>query len=289
MLKILNHFKKAWEAYKRNFPPIIISIALIIIIFSLLVGVGFFAILGTEGATEVVNHYIISEGTTDFESPEFLNSINMENIGFFFLFLILGVIITIFLEAGFWGICLKGIKKKVSTGLFFTTIRERGISYFLANILVLLIIVAISLPLILIFYGLFYLLQANLFLSVVYPMIFLLIAPFFIFIFPAVIEGKPIFNSVSQSFIFGKKYYLDLILLPILFYVSSLLSFIPIVGVILNYFLIVPLLVLLICSFYLEVSKSGREKKSRKTKKTGKSVRGRGKSKTRKRVVKGEK
>ncbi len=120
-------------------------------------------------------------------------------------------------------------------------------------------------------------------------MIFLLIAPFFIFIFPAVIEGKSIFNSLSQSFTLGKKYYLDLILLPILFYVSSLLSFIPIVGVILNYFLIVPLLVLLICSFYLEVSKSGREKKSRKTKKTGKSVRGRGKSKTRKRVVKGEK
>ncbi len=285
MLKILNHFKKAWEAYKTNFKPVIISMALIIIILFLLVGAG--------GATKGLNHYIISEGTTDFESPESLDSINMENLGFFFLFL--GAIITIlveiiiFLEAGFWGICLKGIKKKVSTGLFFTTIRERGISYFLASILVLLIIVAISLPLILIFYSLFYPLKITLFLSVVYLMIFLLIAPFFIFIFPGVIEGKSIFNSVSQSFTLGKKYYLDLILLPILFYVSSLLSFIPIVGVILNYFLIVPLLVLLICSFYLEVSKSGREKKSRKTKKTGKSVRGRGKSKTRKRVVKGEK
>lgn len=260
MVNILNHFKKVWGAYKTNFIPIVLSVILITLTILLFFGLGFFALLGTEGATEIANSYLISGEVADFESPDFLQSLNLQTIGFFFLFIILGAILAIFLQAGFWGLCLGGVKKKVNMKTFFTTIRERGIVYFFASLLVLLIIAAISIPLILIFYAVFYLLQLTLLLPITYIILLLFLTPLFIFVSPAVISGKSIFDSLSQSFKLGKENYFDLILLIVLVFIFSMLSFIPIIGIILVYFLIAPLFTLVVCSFYLEISKNNKIK-----------------------------
>jgi len=247
MVKIFRYFKKSFEVYKRNFVPIILSVLLIGIICGLFIGLSIFALFGPKNISTIAESYRMSGEFTDFESQEFSEFLNLQNVGLFLLFIILGGITVIFLQSGFWGVCFHGIKKRVTMKTFFTTIRKRGVSYFLAILLVLIIFFVISLLLSL---------PASIFhpLIPIALLILILITPFFILISPAVISGKGVIESLEQSFKLGKKYYFDLILLIILIYLFSLVSFIPIIGSLLIYFLISPLFTLVICSFYIEAS-----------------------------------
>ena len=258
MAYISKHFKKSFEVYKRNFVPIILSILLIGIIYGLFFGLGIFALFGPKGVSTIAESYMMSGEFTDFESQEFSELLNLQNVGLFLLFIILGGIIAIFLQAGFWGVCFYGIKKRVTMKTFFTIIRKRGISYFLATLLVLIIISVILIFLILP--------------TVIFPpfilvslLILILIIPFFILISPAVISGEGVIESLEQSFKLGKKYYFDLILLIILIFLFSLVSFIPIIGSLLIYFFISPLFTLTICSFYIDVKQKPEKIKQKRT------------------------
>jgi len=245
MVKIFRYFKKSFEVYKRNFVPIILSVLLIGIICGLFLVLSIFALFGPKNINTMTESYMMLGEFTDFEQ-EFSEFLNLQNVGLFLLFMILGGITAIFLQSGFWGICFHGIKKKVTMKTFFTTIRKRGISYFSAILLVLIIFFVISLLLSL---------PATIF-PLFIPItliILILITPFFILISPAVISGRSVIESLEQSFKLGKKYYFDLILLIILIYLFSLVNFIPIIGSLLSYFLISPLFALVICSFYIDV------------------------------------
>ncbi|MCD6274956.1 MAG: hypothetical protein J7J15_02950 [Candidatus Aenigmarchaeota archaeon] len=245
MVKIFRYFKKSFEVYKRNFVPIILSVLLIGIICGLFLVLSIFALFGPKNINTMTESYMMLGEFTDFEQ-EFSEFLNLQNVGLFLLFMILGGITAIFLQSGFWGICFHGIKKRVTMKTFFTTIRKRGISYFSAILLVLIIFFVISLLLSL---------PATIF-PLFIPItliILILITPFFILISPAVISGRSVIESLEQSFKLGKKYYFDLILLIILIYLFSLVNFIPIIGSLLSYFLISPLFALVICSFYIDV------------------------------------
>jgi len=245
MVKIFRYFKKSFEVYKRNFVPIILSVLLIGIICGLFLVLSIFALFGPKNINTMTESYMMLGEFTDFEQ-EFSEFLNLQNVGLFLLFMILGGITAIFLQSGFWGICFHGIKKRVTMKTFFTTIRKRGISYFSAILLVLIIFFVISLLLSL---------PATIF-PLFIPItliILILITPFFILISPAVISGRSVIGSLEQSFKLGKKYYFDLILLIILIYLFSLVNFIPIIGSLLSYFLISPLFALVICSFYIDV------------------------------------
>ncbi len=256
MANILKHFSKAFEAYKRNFVPIILSILLVFITFYLFVGLGIFALFGTEGSATVAEFYMTEGGFTDTYSQELFEQINPQNFGLFLLFLILGGIVAVFLQAGLWGICFQGIKKKVNMKTFFTTIRERGVPYFFASILVGLIVSAILILLIAV-YVVIYLFNPILS-TIVLLLGIVLITPFFVLVSPAVISGKRVSSSLTESISLGKKNYFDLLLLIVLVFIFSLVSLVPILGIILVYFLVSPLFILVICSLYLEVSKSSK-------------------------------
>lgn len=294
MANILKHFSKAFEAYKRNFVPIILSILFIWIVLGLFFGASFLSLFGAENTGTIAESYITSGGFTDLESQELFEQINIQSLGLFFLFLVLGGIVAIFLQTGLWGICFYGIKKKVNMKTFFTTIRERGIPYFFATILVGLIFLAILIPVLVVYIVLYFfspivstivlLLGILMIILMISPLLLfgiLMIFPFFVLIYPAVISGKKLLNSLTESFSLGKKNFSSLMLLfiiiillalavtlpSIVFHYAKLFLIYPTIYIILMFleqiiisFLLMPIILLVIYSFYLEVSKTSKIK-----------------------------
>ena len=263
-MELSNHFKKAWQAYKNNFTPIIFILILFLgIYFSIYLVTEYFA-TPTFSTIEKLNitEHNITENISKEEFSEVLQAYQPVVL-ILILFLIAISVTSILLQAGFWGLCIRGIKRKVNIEIFFSAIKEYGLSYFLATIFILLIFFGV---------GIFCLALSTIFFFIspvlawtgfiVGIVIYFLIMPFFIFISPAIVSGGGVLNSLSQSFSLGKKHYFELLLLiTILFFISFLALIVPIIGTILFYFLIVPLATLTICSYYLEASKKFKKKR----------------------------
>ena len=300
-MKLFIHFKKALQAYKRNFIPI----ALVLLLFLSIYFSIFFALYLVTPTFLMVKKI---QSTGNISEEEFNKSLQAyQPIGLILiLFFIAIVVASVLLQAGFWGLCMKGIKRKVSMGTFFGAIKEHGFSYFLATILVLLIFFGLGifcLALFAIFFSIssifalimsfiekvillslidqiftlsgfilgkfiyFHFICKNLIFCyplflyiIVYFLATLLLMPFFIFVPSAIISGRGVFDSLVQSFSFGKRKYFELLLLILILSLFILISLIPVVGVALFYFLIIPLGSLTICSYYSEISEKKRRK-----------------------------
>ncbi len=263
MCTILKHFRKGFESYKRNFGTLILATLIIFTILFSFVLLGFLAGTGDVEQSLKGSYYLLFSGNTDNTEliSEVFKSTNLSGLGLFVIFFLLGSLITIFLQAGLWGVCLKSIAKKADMNVFFNTIRERGVSYFIANLLIWLILIAVIIPILIIPTILvigFPILVSQGYSSIlmlIYLIPILLITPFFILILPGVVLGKRISESIEQSFSLGKENYSELLLLILIIYSFTLISLIPLIGTPLVY-LLTPLWMLIICSYYLE--KTGR-------------------------------
>jgi len=266
MCAILKYFRKGFESYKRNFGTLILATLIIFIILFSFILLGFLTGTGNVEQSLKGSYYLLFSGNTDNTEliSEIFESINSSNFGILMIFFTLGLFITIFLQAGLWGVCLKSIAKKADMNVFFNTIRERGISYFMANLLIWLILIAIIIPIfiiatiIVIGFPVLASQEYFLFLTIIYLIPMLLITPFFILILPGVVLGKKVSESIEQGFSFGKENYGELLLLILIIYSFSLVSLIPFIGTLLIY-LLTPLWMLIVCSYYLE--KTGKSEK----------------------------
>ncbi len=277
MESIFKHFSKAIEAYKRNFTPIALAVLLMWIISFLSATFGFFAVSGNVYESMEAGYYFLSgEGTEDLYLS---NQLNTNTLGLFLLILIIGGIITMFLQAGLWGLCLEGIKGKTELNAFFTAIEERGISYIFSIALVSLLALSIlfidGFIVVMWFILVYYLTIASHYLVtillliltiVVFLTIFLLSSYIFItcmFIYPAVISGKKIFASLKESMSIGRENYFDMFRILLLYfliwgiYIVCILFSMNFLGYLLIIFLN-PLILLTFCSYYLEYSKKAK-------------------------------
>ncbi|MCK4730131.1 MAG: hypothetical protein KAT28_02325 [Candidatus Aenigmarchaeota archaeon] len=263
MCAILKHFKKGFESYTRNFNTLILATLIIFTTLFSFVLLGFLAGTGDVEQSLKGNYYLLFSGNTEDTElvSEIFESMGLSGLGLLIIFSLLGLIITIFLQAGLWGVCLKSIAKKADMGVFFNTIRERGISYFMANLLIWLILIAVIIPIIIIATIIIIAVpglaapEYSILLMLIYLIPILLITPFFILILPGVVLGKRISKSIEQGFSLGKENYGGLLLLILIVYSFSLISLIPLIGTLLVY-LLTPLWMLIIGSYYLE--KTGR-------------------------------
>ena len=124
-MKLFIHFKKALQAYKRNFIPI----ALVLLLFlSIYFSISFALYLVTPTFLMVKK----IQSTGNISEEEFSKSLQAyQPIGLILiLFFIAIVVASVLLQAGFWGLCMKGIKRKVSMGTFFGAIKEHGFPIF---------------------------------------------------------------------------------------------------------------------------------------------------------------
>ncbi len=266
MCAILKHFRTGFKSYTRNFGTLILATLIIFTTLFSFILLGFLAGTGDVEQSLAGSYYLLFSGNT--EDMELISEIfefmNPSGLGILFIFFLLGSLITIFLQAGLWGVCLKGLAKKADMKVFFNTIKERGISYLIANLLIWLILIAIIIPMLIITTIIVMIAFPTLpvdssVLMLIYLTPIMLISPFFILIIPGVILGKRISESIEQGFSLGKENYNELLLLLLIVYSFSLISFIPFIGTILVY-LLNPLGILIICSYYLEkTGKSGKE------------------------------
>ena len=266
MCAILKYFRKGFESYKRNFGTLILATLIVFIILFSFILLGFLAGTGNVEQSLKGSYYLLFSGNTDNTEliSEIFESMNLSGFGILMIFFTLGLFITIFLQAGLWGVCLKSIAKKADMNVFFNTIRERGISYFIANLLIWLILIAIIIPIliietiIIISFPVLASQEYSIFLMLIYLIPMLLITPFFILILPGVVLGKKVSESIEQGFSFGKENYGELLLLILIIYSFDLVSLIPFIGTLLIY-LLTPLWMLIVCSYYLE--KTGKSEK----------------------------
>ncbi|RLJ00577.1 MAG: hypothetical protein DRP06_01855 [Candidatus Aenigmatarchaeota archaeon] len=266
MCTILKHFKVGFESYNKNFRTLILAT---LIIFTTLVSfilLGFLAGTGDVEQSLKGSYYLLFSGNTGDTGliSEVFEFMGPSNLGILFIFFLLGSIITILLQTGLWGVCLKSIAKKADINVFFNTIKERGGSYIAANLMIWLILIAILIPvlilatIIIVAFPFLALPEYTPLLIITYLIPIWLITPFFILILPGVILGKRISKSIEQGFSLGKENYLELLLLILIIYLFSSISLIPFVGTFAMY-LLTPLWMLIICSYYLEKTGKFRE------------------------------
>ncbi len=262
MINLERYLKIAYKTYKRNFISVIVSVIVILGVFLLfLLPASFLIITQNQNITMPEQTQIGSiDSFSDFQALFLANPLNF--------FIALGLLVSIFLSSGLVGICYHGIKKRVEMKTFFKTLKDRGISYFSATLLILLIFLLI--------YSSF---QATVFflgiegsgaslLNLLAGLVILLVSPFFVLYSPSVISGKNAIHSIRESVKLGRKNYLGLFVLIIVFYVLSLVEIIPVIGLVIECFFLFPLLQIIFCSIYINETKSKRTK--RKIKKRSK-------------------
>ena len=260
MSSIEKHLKIAFKAYKRNIITILFSVFFSIVIFICFLFFSIFLIL--SGIQNVQDQQLVQPDLT-LNKVQSLFLLDLGNI--FFVILILGFSIVIVLSCGLFGVCYYSVNKKVSISVFFRTIRERIIPYFFATSLILSIYFLIFL--FFLFLSIF-VLKISLLFSLFILITLLFVSPFLLFYAPAIISGSGAIDSIRKSFSIGEKHYFNLIILILIFFLLSFIELIPIVGFIVEYFLLLPLLQITISSFYIEKTKKlGKITKSKRSKK----------------------
>jgi len=131
-METFNHFRKALQAYKNNFIPIALVLLLFLGIYLSILSALYFV----TPTFLMVKKYNLAENISEEEFNKVLQAYRPIGL-ILILFFIAIVVASVLLQAGFWGLCMKGIKGKANINVFFGAIKKHGFSYFLATILVL--------------------------------------------------------------------------------------------------------------------------------------------------------
>ena len=270
MTEIKKHLKIAYQAYRRNFLPIIISMVIILAVFLLFLFPAAF-LMAVQNKTTITFAEAQHSGidpSLDFQA--LFSASYLDLASSVAVFILLGLIATIFLSTGLAGICYYGLKKKVHINLFFQTLRLRGLHYFSATSIILSVFLLFYLPfqITVFFYGIEGVVANIILFSG--SLLLLFLAPFFVLYSPSVISGKSVTQSIKESIYFGRKNYKTLLALIMIFSVLSLIEIIPVMGLIIEYLFLLPLLQIVFCSIYISEAKpklSGNVSKRRKRRK----------------------
>lgn len=292
-------FKEAMAAYRNNFKAVILASAFLAILAVVISTATNMATYGMSFKNAFLLNFGFGYGAGFMQAPAI--AVPLSPIGYIFaaIALLSFSLLSAYVSAGFYGVCLSAINKKTDISEFFRSMNKYGLSMIGVHI-VWLIAVAALIPVSLLAFAVMYALAyfAGMILSVSLPnflllalmpvLIILLIAvgisfmPFFVFLFPAVVSGKGVIGSFKESIRTGKKAYwkiwllllailLGLIILVIALVIAGIIifaglystgalpgvsaDFLPpaiILFSIVNYFIISPIVWLIISSAYLK-------------------------------------
>lgn len=240
---VFEYIKKGWQTYKTNFMSFIIAELIALIIVSIFIGIGtgiIFTTIGISSFAELRSPEItISRVVSVF--PLFMGlSISL------IFYLIAALLGTLFIT-GLFGMAAEALRGVTEFKTMFSTAKEFGITGITTSIIVCLT----ALILIFIFIGA---------LGIIFPVIgsiigfilFLLIMVFFSFSYPGiVIDNLGPIETIRRSINITKKNYPDVFAL-LVFYtgISLALTFIPFIGQIIIYFMLIPMFSVSLVFFY---------------------------------------
>ena len=236
--------KEAWRAYRYNASSFLIAQFLIFVVSLLITLIGLGILLNSLG---------ISSFLEILRNPELLPSRvasllpTLTGIGIAILFFIASFLVGVYLSIGVYGMAFESLRGKTRVESMFKFAKLYGVTGLLSFIISGIVLFFLFVFLI----GTLTFLRS--YLGVIVGLIlFFLISIFFSLIFPPIIvDNMNSLEAIGKSFSIVKENYLEiLVILLIFFFVISLLSFLPILGFLLNWFLIFPLLQITLILFY---------------------------------------
>jgi len=240
---VLEYIKKGWESYKTNFMSFIIAelIALIVVGIILMIGsVAIFTTMGISPFTELRSPVITISRIVPI-SPLFLN------FSVLLAFYLVATLFGAFFIIGLFSMAAESLRGVTGFRTMFSAAKEFGITGILTSVIVWLI-------------AMFFIFIVVGILGLVFPVIgsviglilFLLIMVFFSFSYPGIVVDNlgPI-ETIQRSIKITKKNYPDVFGL-LLFYtvISFALNFIPFIGQIIIYFVLMPMFFISLVFFY---------------------------------------
>jgi len=242
---VVEHIEKAWKAYRKNFWQII---GATILYFTIVIGVfiiSFIPLLFSGLLT-------VSEFMT---SAQFRFNTNLvTSIFIFFVGLITAMILSIVLYGGLVGVYADALKGKAEFQKMFEVARKKFFTIFGANALagiilagIFLIAFAISAAFSLVSYTIFFV-----FFILGLIIAFLLSLLFSLVNQAIIVDNKKAIDSVKKSIDVVKSNYLQFLALTIIFGVIwIIISFVPLLGFIVNLLVVVPVSGIAYTAFYL--------------------------------------
>ncbi len=265
---IEEYLSKAWDAYKRNFWEIIAATLIVLLIVGGIVVLSIIPLIGS---------ILLAAAGSESARLALANNI-MSSFSIFFIGMIIAVIAGIALGAGLVRVYADALKGKAQIGALFSTAREKFWSILGANVLkglILLPLFAVLLlpPLLISFSSMipmavsspFGTSFSNMGMGIMLWLLlgfiaFFLIALLFTFADWAVVLGNlGAVESVKKSYAVVKENYLELLALAaILAVISFVVSFVPVVGGLINFFVVSPITLLAYTAFYMEKTRAAK-------------------------------
>ncbi|MFZ3077414.1 MAG: hypothetical protein WA139_03105 [Candidatus Aenigmatarchaeota archaeon] len=271
---VMEYISQAWDAYKRNFWQIIGGLLLVMLITFGIIIIGALPLLAS-----FIQYY---GGVSSPTTAAFANFISdsAAQIAIFIAGILAAFMAAVALNAGYVKMLADSLKGKAEISTIFETAKEKFWTILGANILTLLIVSALALVLLVPPFlimasssietsdvsGIFAVLGALLWFFAGLIIFILAVLPFTLVEQAVVIGNHGVVDSVKKSFSVVKGNYLQfLALVVILGVVSGVVSLVPLMGDLINLFVVTPIMLLSYTIFYLaKTGKTGARKPKRK-------------------------
>jgi hypothetical protein len=260
MFSVLKSIRKSGDAYRSNFYTIIIASILMSLPVTILVGLGSMYLFGLSSMEDGslqdrYNSIIYDPDISERYGQDAMEGQLEGNVWLFLILSLSGMLLLAYLSAGFYGVCLLSHKGKTNISVFFTQVRQNGITmavYFTS------LLVGLSIYLVILeFASGIAVIQLALLAAA------LAAAPLLLLASPAIVSGRSVVGAIKESIFLGKKAYLKMWGVVIFAFILQLISVMvlfvsPIVS---NFFALLfatPLIALVQCSAYLDLLKENR-------------------------------
>jgi hypothetical protein len=238
---VFEYIKSGWQSYKSNFISFIIAELIALIIVSTIIGIGTGIIFTTMGISSFaeLNEVTITRIVSIFPL--------LMGLGVSFVFYLIAAIVAALFVTGLFYMAAEALRGSTEFKSMFSGAKEIGITGILASITIWLIALILMFILVAALGVIFPIIG-----SVVGGILFLLIMVLFSLTHPGIVidDIGPI-EAIERSIDVTKKNYSDVFAL-LIFYVgiSLALTFIPFIGQIIIYFVIMPMFFISLVFFY---------------------------------------
>lgn len=255
---VVEHLKRAWKAYRKNFWPLVGAYLLIVAIAGLLVVGGVVLAMGPfMAAAETGEQPTVAE--VEANVPYMI-------VGA--LSFLLGMVVSVILGGGFIAMAGESLSRKTKLKTLFDTVRKRWMSLIGTEILRTIIIMFLFVPAILFFIPFLYDLAISsltvsswLFLAVAVLLAIIAVFASLLFrfnVYAVVLDKTSAVDGIRRSFAIVRRNYLSALALVVLLgFISLVAVLVPILGTVVVLLFVQPFIILSLTSFYL--SKRGRK------------------------------
>ncbi len=257
-MALKEHIENAWNAYKKNFLTIIgaqmIAITIVIGLMMFVVG----------GMALSARPYVDAEGIISEEyAPQIMASPYFILSGLLFIVVIL---VALVLRAGLIGVYMDALgKKNVKIDTMFNVAKEKYKTVIGAQLFTVAVLLVGGA---LLFFPTLYVLAGNLALFDVVMTIEVVVFSLFALLFSlinqaVVVSGERAIDAVRKSYAVVRGNYIQFLALVLVFFAADfIISYIPVVWIVISLLFIQPVSALAYTSFYMEYAKTtGRKKK----------------------------